>query len=103
MAESTLRGKAWVGGDHLYAFDMIQQEHWAKPLNPAELSKWVMAGISPEFAGENSFKRFGYAFIVAGSNFAGGGKSIEHPIVGLIGAGVKAVIADSFSRLAVYI
>lgn len=97
--ETLLRGKVWVGGKDIYAFDMIRQEHWAKPLDPQELSKWVMAGVSPEFEGENGFKRFGYSFIVAGSNFGGGGKTIEHPIRGLMGAGIKAVIAESFSRL----
>jgi 3-isopropylmalate/(R)-2-methylmalate dehydratase small subunit len=55
-----------------------------------------MGGVSPDFS-DSGFKRFGYTFIVAGSNFGGGGKSIEHPIVGLMGAGIKAVIADSFS------
>jgi 3-isopropylmalate/(R)-2-methylmalate dehydratase small subunit len=99
MEGKILRGKAWVSTKEIYAFDMIQQEHWHKPLNSEEMSKWVMAGVAPGFASENGFKKFGYTFIVAGSNFAGGGKSIEHPIVGLMGAGIKAVIADSFSRL----
>lgn len=99
MSSKILRGKAWVGGKDIYAYDIIQQTHWPKPLDPVDLSKWVMAGVAPEFEGENGFKRFGYAFVVAGSNFGGGGKSIEHPIIGLMGAGVKAVIADSFSRL----
>jgi hypothetical protein len=31
MAEKLLRGKTWVGGNDIYAFDMIGQEHWAKP------------------------------------------------------------------------
>ena len=99
MTDNRLRGKAWVGGHHIYAFDIIQQAHWHKALDPEENSKWVMGGVAPEFEGENGFKQHGYTFVVAGSNFGGGGKSIEHPIVGLMGAGVKAVIADSFSRL----
>ena len=41
----------------------------------------------------------GYTFIVAGHNFAGGGKSIEHCVTGLIGAGIQAVFATSFARL----
>jgi 3-isopropylmalate/(R)-2-methylmalate dehydratase small subunit len=99
MATKVLTGKVWVGGDHIYAYNIIQQAHWHKSLDPEEMSKWVMAGVAPEFEGEDAFKDFGYAFIVAGSNFGGGGKSIEHPIVGLMGAGVEAVVADSFSRL----
>jgi len=100
MSESRLlRGKAWVGGNDIYAFDIIQQQHWTSPLDPQENSKWVMAGVDPIFEGENAFKEQGYTFVVAGSNFGGGGKSIEHPILGLMGAGIKAVIADSFARL----
>jgi 3-isopropylmalate/(R)-2-methylmalate dehydratase small subunit len=99
MSEQTIRGKAWVGGNDIYAFDIIQQEHWTAPLDPELNSKWVMAGVDPAFEGEDAFKDLGYTFIVAGSNFGGGGKSIEHPIHGLKGAGIKAVIADSFSRL----
>ena len=99
MSDLVLKGKAWVGGDNIYAFDIIQQEYWASPLDPEENSKWVMAGVAPAFNSENGFKNMGYTLVVAGSNFGGGGKSIEHPILGLIGAGIKAVIADSFSRL----
>jgi 3-isopropylmalate/(R)-2-methylmalate dehydratase small subunit len=99
MSDITLKGKAWVGGNDIYAFDIIQQEYWTSPLDPEENSKWVMAGVAPAFDSENAFKNMGYTFVVAGSNFGGGGKSIEHPILGLIGAGIKAVIADSFSRL----
>jgi 3-isopropylmalate/(R)-2-methylmalate dehydratase small subunit len=100
MSDSTLlKGKAWVGGDDIYAFDIIQAEHWTSPLDPDDNSRWVMAGIDPAFEKENAFKERGYAFVVAGSNFGGGGKSIEHPILGLIGAGIQAVIANSFARL----
>lgn len=99
MSDQTIQGKAWVGGNDIYAFNIITQEHWTDPLNPELNSKWVMEGVDPAFEGENAFKNVGYTFIVAGSNFGGGGKSIEHPIHGLKGAGIKAVIADSFSRL----
>lgn len=78
---------------------MIIQQYWTSPIDPEENSKWVMAGISEEFNGENAFKDKGYSFIVAAHNFAGGGKSIEHVITGLMGAGIKGVFADSFARL----
>jgi 3-isopropylmalate/(R)-2-methylmalate dehydratase small subunit len=58
-----------------------------------------MAGVDPAFDGENAFKERSYTFVVAGSNFGGGGKSIEHPILGMVGAGIEAVIAESFARL----
>lgn len=95
----SIRGKCWCSKDYVMAFDIIIQKYWTSPLDPAENSKWVMAGVSEEFNRENGFKDCGYSFIVAGYNFAGGGKSIEHVITGLMGAGVKAVFAKNFSRL----
>lgn len=99
MSDEILRGTAWVGGSDIHAYDIIQQQHWPSPLDPKENSKWVMAGVDSEFEPEGGFKSKGYSFVVAGSNFGGGGKSIEHPIIGLMGAGIKAIIADSVARL----
>jgi 3-isopropylmalate/(R)-2-methylmalate dehydratase small subunit len=81
------------------SFDMIIQQYWTSPIDPVENSKWVMAGVDEAFNRENGFKSKGYTFIVAGHNFAGGGKSIEHCITGLMGAGIQAVFATSFARL----
>jgi 3-isopropylmalate/(R)-2-methylmalate dehydratase small subunit len=97
MAKIT--GTAWVAKTYVMSFDMIIQRFWTAPIDPVENSKWVMAGVSEEFNKENGFKDFGYTFIVAGHNFAGGGKSIEHCVTGLMGAGIKAVFATSFARL----
>lgn len=99
MPESVLRGKAWVARDYVMAYDIIKQEFWTSRIDPEENSRWVMAGVAPEFDRENGFREQGYAFIVAGHNFAGGGKSIEHVITGLMGAGIRAVLADNFARL----
>ncbi|MCS6807419.1 MAG: 3-isopropylmalate dehydratase [Bacteroidota bacterium] len=94
-----LRGIAWASEKYVYAFDIIVQRFWTSPIDPVENAKWVMAGVDEEFNKENGFRDKGYTFIVAGHNFAGGGKSIEHVVTGLMGAGIKAVFADSFSRL----
>jgi 3-isopropylmalate/(R)-2-methylmalate dehydratase small subunit len=94
-----MRGKAWVSEQYVYAFDIIIQKFWTSPIDPKENAKWVMAGVDEQFNSENAFASQGYTFIVAGHNFAGGGKSIEHVVTGLMGAGIKAVFADSFSRL----
>jgi len=94
-----IKGRCWVADDYVMAYDIIIQKYWTSALDPDENSKWVMAGVEEAFNKENGFKDEGYTFIVAGHNFAGGGKSIEHVITGLMGAGIKAVIADSFSRL----
>ena len=94
-----IKGKCWVSKNYVMSFDMVVQKFWTSPIDPAENSKWIMAGVDETFNKENGFKDFGYTFIVAGHNFAGGGKSIEHCITGLMGANVKAVFATSFARL----
>jgi len=94
-----IKGTCWVANDYVMAYDIIEAEHWTSPIDPEENSKIVMSGVAPEFKGEDAFKNNGYTFIVAAHNFAGGGKSIEHVITGLMGAGVKAVFATSFARL----
>ncbi len=94
-----IKGKAWVAKTYVMSFDMIVQKFWTSPIDPIENSKWVMAGVDEAFNKENGFKDFGYTFIVAGHNFAGGGKSIEHCVTGLMGANIKAVFATSFARL----
>ena len=94
-----IKGKCWVASDYVMAYNIIIQEFWVSPIDPKENSKWVMAGVDEVFNKENGFKDKGYTFIVAAHNFAGGGKSIEHVITGLMGAGIKSVFADSFARL----
>jgi 3-isopropylmalate/(R)-2-methylmalate dehydratase small subunit len=97
MAE--IIGKAWVAKTYVMSFDMIIQKYWTSPIDKIENAKWVMAGVDEAFNKENGFTSQGYTFIVAGHNFAGGGKSIEHCITGLMGAGIQAVFATSFARL----
>lgn len=96
---STITGKVWVAKDYVMAYDIIIQNFWTSPIDPAENAKWVMAGVSEEFNRENAFTEQEFTFISAKHNFAGGGKSIEHVIAGLMGAGIKAVFAISFARL----
>lgn len=94
-----IEGTCWVADVYVMAYDIIIPEYWTSPIDPVDNAKWVMAGVKEEFNRENGFKDGGHTFIVAAHNFAGGGKSIEHVIAGLMGAGIKAVFADSFSRL----
>ncbi|WP_350288880.1 hypothetical protein [uncultured Croceitalea sp.] len=94
-----VKGTCWVADDYVMAYDIIVSEHWTSPIDPIENSKIVMSGVKEEFNRENGFKDKGYTFIVANHNFAGGGKSIEHVITGLMGAGIKGVFATSFARL----
>jgi 3-isopropylmalate/(R)-2-methylmalate dehydratase small subunit len=99
MAENIIRGKCWVASGYVMAYDIVVQKFWTDPVEKELNSKFIMSGVDPAFDQENGFKDQGYTFIVAGHNFAGGGKSIEHVVTGLMGAGIKAVFADSFSRL----
>ena len=94
-----IKGRCWVADDYVMAYNIITQPFWTSPIDPEENCKWVMAGVHDDFNVENGFKEKDYTFIVAAHNFAGGGKSIEHVITGLMGAGIKAVFADSFARL----
>ncbi|MCS6967941.1 MAG: hypothetical protein RMJ44_04075 [Cytophagales bacterium] len=99
MREKIIRGKCWVASGYVMAYDMVVQKYWTDPVDKQLNSRYIMSGVAPEFEADNAFKNAGYTFIVAGHNFAGGGKSIEHVVTGLMGAGIKAVFADSFSRL----
>jgi 3-isopropylmalate/(R)-2-methylmalate dehydratase small subunit len=94
-----ITGKVWVAQNYVMSYEMVLQKDWTSPINKEENAKWIMAGVAEEFNAENAFKDLGYTFIVARHNFAGGGKSIEHCVTGLMGAGIKAVFADSFARL----
>jgi 3-isopropylmalate/(R)-2-methylmalate dehydratase small subunit len=94
-----IKGKAWVAKDYVMSYDMVIQRFWTSPIDKAENAKWIMAGVHEDFNKENGFIDQGFTFIVAGHNFAGGGKSIEHCITGLMGAGIQAVFATSFARL----
>lgn len=93
-------GKVWVGGDNISTYAITPQHRWnLDKMDPEELGKWAMEEADPAFAGkEGAFRDAGYSVVVAGACFGGGGKSIEHPIYALQGAGIKVVIADSFAR-----
>lgn len=94
-----IQGKTFVCGDNVTAYQIIAQNRWALGLNPEELGKWAMEGACPQVLNvEGGFRELHYDIVVGGRDFGGGGKSIEHPIAALQGAGVRLLIADSFSR-----
>jgi 3-isopropylmalate/(R)-2-methylmalate dehydratase small subunit len=99
--KTILRGKAWVCGDYTDSYKILPEQYWKGGtkignLNMEELGKHAMEGADPAFASQALAGK--YSFIVAGRNFGGGGKSIEHPIFAIKGAGVKVVITESSSR-----
>jgi len=68
-------------------------------MDPVELGKWVFEDAAPELKDNpGAFQKLSCDIVVAGNDFGGGGKSIEHPIVAMQGAGIKLVLAESFSR-----
>lgn len=96
--ESVLKGKAWVCGDYTDSYLILPEPYWKKAgsLDMEELGKHAMEGVDPNFAAAAAAGK--YSFIIAGRNFGGGGKSIEHPVFAIRGAGIKAVIGESISR-----
>ena len=98
--DKIVQGVVWNGGDGVDAYKIIGKTRWTMDrLDPAELGKWVFEDADPSIKNvEWGFRKKGYDVVVAGLDFGGGGKSIEHPIVAMQGAGVKLVVADSVAR-----
>lgn len=98
--KQTIRGTVWKCGDNITAYQIIAQKRWTmNKMDPEEMSKWVFEGAEPSVKDlPNGFKSKGYQVVVAGQDFGGGGKSIEHPIVAMQGAGIILLVAESFSR-----
>jgi 3-isopropylmalate/(R)-2-methylmalate dehydratase small subunit len=82
------------------AYQIIGRKRWTlNAMDPAELGQWAFEDAIESIKDiPGGFQELGYDIVVAGHDFGGGGKSIEHPIVAMQGAGVKLVLAESFSR-----
>jgi len=90
---STIKGKVWKFGDDVNTDEIIPARHLVTT-DPKELAKYVMEDIDPDFA-----KKVGEGdIIIAGKNF-GCGSSREHAPLAIKGAGISAVIAESFARI----
>jgi len=89
-----LKGKSHVYSRNDIDTDLIIPARCLNTDNEKELAKHAMEDIDKNFAR----KAKPGDFIVAGSNF-GCGSSREHAVWALRGAGIRAVIADSFARI----
>ncbi len=89
----TLSGKALVFGKNIDT-DQIFPGRYLELHDPADISKHVMAGASPEFAE----KVVNGDIIVASTNF-GCGSSREQAAIAIKHAGVGAIVAESFARI----
>jgi len=90
---SNIKGKAWKFGDDVNTDEIIPARYLVTT-DPKELAKHVMEDIDPEFPK----KVKPGDIIVAGKNF-GCGSSREHAPLAIKGAGISAVIAESFARI----
>jgi 3-isopropylmalate/(R)-2-methylmalate dehydratase small subunit len=87
------RGRVWKFGDDIDTDVIIPARHLLTH-DPKELAQHVMEDIDPEF----SKKVEPGDIIVAGKNF-GCGSSREHAPIAIKGAGVAAVVAESYARI----
>jgi len=92
MALATIRGTAAVFGDHVSADVVLPARH--SFLQPEQMAEQVLMDLGPEA----NRKVREHPIIIAGEAF-GYGTGRESPCRALRAAGVRAVIAKSFSRL----
>ena len=93
MSLKVVRGRVLKVGDNVDT-DAIIPGKYLTLTDPKELGKHALEGLDPNIPNLLKVRQI----IVAGRNF-GCGSSREHAVLALIGAGVKAVIAESFARI----
>lgn len=88
-----IEGKVIKYGDNINTDEIIPTRYLVTT-DPEELGKHCMEGKDPDFLEKIKERKI----IVAGKNF-GSGSSREHAPLALKGAGVKAIVAESFARI----
>ncbi len=88
-----MKGKVWKFGDDIDT-DIIIPGRYLVVTDPKKLAKHCMEGLDCDFNEKISKGDI----IVAGKNF-GCGSSREHAPLALQGAGIGAIIAESFARI----
>jgi 3-isopropylmalate/(R)-2-methylmalate dehydratase small subunit len=88
-----VEGRARVFGDDVNTDYIISSSRKRTSINPAELAPYLLEGISPAFAASVRPDDL----IVAGRNF-GCGSAMEVAVTVIQAAGIRAVVARSFSR-----
>jgi 3-isopropylmalate dehydratase small subunit len=92
-ADALIGGKCVKFGDSVNT-DLIMPGRYLVSIDPAELAEHVFEPLGPEVQGRVKASKV----VVAGRNF-GCGSAREQATSGLAGAGITAVVAESFARV----
>jgi len=88
-----MKGKAWKFGNDIDT-DLILPGRYLVLRDCKDLAKHVMEGTDPEFS-----KKVNEGDIMVGGRNFGCGSSREHAPIAIKGAGISAVVAESFARI----
>lgn len=88
-----MKGKAWKFGNDIDT-DLILPGRYLVLRDSKDLAAHVMEGADPEFA-----KNVDAGDIIVGGTNFGCGSSREHAPIAIKGAGISAVVAESFARI----
>jgi 3-isopropylmalate/(R)-2-methylmalate dehydratase small subunit len=88
-----MKGKAWKFGNDIDT-DLILPGRYLVLRSESDLAEHVMEGADPEFS-----KKVNEGDIIVGGKNFGCGSSREHAPIAIKGAGISAVVAESFARI----
>jgi 3-isopropylmalate/(R)-2-methylmalate dehydratase small subunit len=86
--------KVWRYGDSVNTDMLFPGKYTYTCATPEEILPHLLEDLDPSFAGEVAPGDV----VLGGRNF-GCGSSREQPVIGLVAAGVAAVVAESFARI----